>query len=1344
MKRRHHNRDKNTDKVFRTAVFHSSKSIAQVCAEAGVKPGKLVQECKRLSSAEPIAFRDNAAVQCCLGDAFEIVHGSVRALDRSKCVSSYATKEVLFEHTASGISTVIDLQNNPICIIRVHRGLILNGSGDSRESVLCEHQMISHGVTLSEGATSEARLRCQWIKQGEIELPIYPTGSEAGFLRLRNPTEKDKMSLPEIVLTSDDDYDPGEVFTKDLQRAFAELQAGLDLDSPPETKVEPKPKDRKGVIRRSRHWTKEQLQVWGARLGYRGPDVVKKTFQSTTQLVPALVSENSDWPKQHQKVRLWPLRPRQLSERCYTDTMIWSYQGKKRYGQLFLLNKSQFVYYVPMEKEGNAHIAYQQFITNVGAPTHFVADNAQAENNSEKVENICLRYVIERRWTEAHKQNQNRAERFVQELKKTSSKMASRMGSDSKYDKYMFQHICYLWNRTASGKLKQRTPYEALHGETPDISNIRFQWWEPVWYYGTQVKYPKRRMLPGRFLGISENTGDECTFLILTAPEDKQRSVISRSLVTPRQPGEKAHGELPRRPSDWSFPSHINPGRGDDGDVEEEKVNPSFTEPEGRKRRRIDPAKAASEMTDHKMSMESNEVIHGEDEIEDSNQDAHSTTDPTPSRASMLNLDAVTGYAREPAEGVKIMSHKYGRGAKHGQLQFTAARPLGGTHVCTFEEMTVDCPQATARYMVKHNVGRRFKGMNGNKPHWDWATEFNKESERVIRRLKQYECSYKEDTTSIPSVGKIRLMQGKKRKRAGRKKKILIQYKYGIRVPATAKEAYELDQVNGNSLWADAIKKELEAIMKYDTFQFLDNSEAKVIRADSDYQYAKVWLIFDVKQDLRRKARLVIGGHMVDPRGNDVYASHMRAESARILMTIADANGMSVAVGDISNAYLYADTAEKIYTTCGEEFHRSGLIEEAGRTALVVKALYGLCGSGHQWWDMLSDTLRAMKFKRSRGDLDVWLRPNGDKYDYVGTHTDDLLVVSTDVDQVFKELKKEYSFKTTEAPEYHLGIDYIMKDGRYQLGSKTYVKEALKRVCDALGIEELEELGESKYPLNDKYRPEEDTTNLLNPDQHRVFQQLVGIGVWLVAIGRFDVGFTVSSLSRFSAYPRQGHLEEVIRMYRYINRCQDRRILVDGRDQEEIGEVLCPEADFDQHYPDIEEELKELYYPRDFPKPLGMVPMTTGIYFDADHAHDRVTGRSITGMVVYVGRTPTTWSSRRQGSVENSTYGAEFIAGKNATEEAIGLRYVLMSLGVPLKGCTVLYGDNKSMIQSSSLPEGQIKKKHVMLAWHKVRETHAAGITQCRWVDTHQNKSNLLTKALPGTTLNKEASMIWC
>ena len=35
-------------------------------------------------------------------------------------------------------------------------------------------------------------------------------------------------------------------------------------------------------------------------------------------------------------------------------------------------------------------------------------------------------------------------------------------------------------------------------------------------------------------------------------------------------------------------------------------------------------------------------------------------------------------------------------------------------------------------------------------------------------------------------------------------------------------------------------------------------------------------MIFDVKQDLKRKARLVIGGHMVDSSGHEVYDSVMK------------------------------------------------------------------------------------------------------------------------------------------------------------------------------------------------------------------------------------------------------------------------------------------------------------------------------------------------------------------------------------------------------------------------------------------------------------------------------------
>jgi len=44
---------------------------------------------------------------------------------------------------------------------------------------------------------------------------------------------------------------------------------------------------------------------------------------------------------------------------------------------------------------------------------------------------------------------------------------------------------------------------------------------------------------------------------------------------------------------------------------------------------------------------------------------------------------------------------------------------------------------------------------------------------------------------------------------------------------------------------------------------------------------------------------------------------------------------------DVGNAYLNADTREKVYTTAGKEFGA-----RAGQTVLIVRALYGLKTSG--------------------------------------------------------------------------------------------------------------------------------------------------------------------------------------------------------------------------------------------------------------------------------------------------------------------------------------------------------------------------------------------------------------
>ena len=89
---------------------------------------------------------------------------------------------------------------------------------------------------------------------------------------------------------------------------------------------------------------------------------------------------------------------------------------------------------------------------------------------------------------------------------------------------------------------------------------------------------------------------------------------------------------------------------------------------------------------------------------------------------------------------------------------------------------------------------------------------------------------------------------------------------------------------------------------------------------EKGYQFAPLRMIFDGIVELRIKARLVIGEHVVNSSGNKVYASTMKLVSSRILMTIDAANGLEVMTGYIGNAYLNANTEENICTHTGAEF----------------------------------------------------------------------------------------------------------------------------------------------------------------------------------------------------------------------------------------------------------------------------------------------------------------------------------------------------------------------------------------------------------------------------------------
>jgi hypothetical protein len=125
-----------------------------------------------------------------------------------------------------------------------------------------------------------------------------------------------------------------------------------------------------------------------------------------------------------------------------------------------------------------------------------------------------------------------------------------------------------------------------------------------------------------------------------------------------------------------------------------------------------------------------------------------------------------------------------------------------------------------------------------------------------------------------------------------------------------------------------------------------------------------------------------------------------------------------------------------------------------------------------------------------------------------------------------------------------------------------------------------------------------------------------------------------------------------------------------------------------------------------------------------------------------VNRAPILWYSKRQNTVETSTFGSEYVAARIAVEMIEGLRYKLRMMGVEVDGPTTVLCDNQSVVQNSSRPESTLQKKHNAVAYHRVREAQAAKIISIVKEDGETNLADLFTKLLPGPRLRKLASTI--
>jgi len=118
----------------------------------------------------------------------------------------------------------------------------------------------------------------------------------------------------------------------------------------------------------------------------------------------------------------------------------------------------------------------------------------------------------------------------------------------------------------------------------------------------------------------------------------------------------------------------------------------------------------------------------------------------------------------------------------------------------------------------------------------------------------------------------------------------------------------------------------------------------------------------------------------------------------------------------------------------------------------------------------------------------------------------------------------------------------------------------------------------------------------------------------------------------------------------------------------------------------------------------------------------------VSGILHFVNGTAIDWYSKKQATVETATYGSEFVAARIAVEQIESLRLTLRYLGVPIEGRSFMFGDNQSVVTSSTVPHSPLKKRHNALSYHRVREAMASDMLNFLHLPGEENPADILSK----------------
>ena len=139
--------------------------------------------------------------------------------------------------------------------------------------------------------------------------------------------------------------------------------------------------------------------------------------------------------------------------------------------------------------------------------------------------------------------------------------------------------------------------------------------------------------------------------------------------------------------------------------------------------------------------------------------------------------------------------------------------------------------------------------------------------------------------------------------------------KFEIEFPKTVDQNIVMDKENGSTLWDNAIAKDIKNVQV--AFGIREKGEPPPV----GHQSIKSHIIFNVKmQDLRRKEKMVTGGHMTSTPPTITYYNVVSCEMVRIALTVAALHDLSVKIADIMNCLHQSNLHRKVL-----HHHRAGV-----------------------------------------------------------------------------------------------------------------------------------------------------------------------------------------------------------------------------------------------------------------------------------------------------------------------------------------------------------------------------------------------------------------------------------